>query len=133
MQSALQGIFIEILCSLSLAESEAHHSVEALKMKEFLDENIHRLVSATELSRVIFRSSDYCLKLFKREFGVTPYAYQINRKMELAKYFLSKTEMSVEEIAESLGYCDVHYFSNLFINKCGIRPSAYRKSTAERR
>ena len=132
VQSALQGIFLEILCRLSLAESEAHHSKEALKMKAFLDDNIHRLVSANELSKRIFRSPDYCLKLFKREFGVTPYAYQINRKMELAKYFLSKTGMSVEEISESLGYCDVHYFSNLFRDKCGIRPSSYRKSSAER-
>ena len=131
MQSALQGIFLEILCRLSLAESEAHHSVEALRMKRYLDENIHRLVSANELSRRIFRSPDYSLKLFKREFGITPYAYQINRKMELAKYLLSKTGMSVEEISESLGYCDVHYFSNLFRDKCGIRPSGYRKSMAE--
>ena len=131
MQSSLQGVFIEILSRLSLAESEAHYSREALLMKAYLDENIHRLVSAGELSRQIFRSPDYCQKLFKREFSVTPYAYQINRKIELAKYFLTKTEMSIGEISESLGYGDLHYFSNLFYQKCGVRPSAYRKDGAE--
>ena len=133
MQAALDGVLVEILTRLALAESEAHYSEEALKMKEYLDENIHRLVSAKELSRTVFRSPDYCQKLFKREFDVTPYAYQINRKIELAKYFLAKTEMSIGEIAESLGYVDLHYFSNLFYQKCGVRPSSYRKTEAERK
>ncbi|MBQ2390296.1 MAG: AraC family transcriptional regulator, partial [Clostridia bacterium] len=33
------------------------------------------------------------------------------------------------EIAEKLGYNDIHYFSNLFQKKCGYRPSSYRKAS----
>ncbi len=128
MQSALQGLFVEILARLSLSETSSEHSTEAVKLKSYLDENIHRLVSSKELSRVIFRSSDYCLKLFNREFSVTPYAYQIDRKIQRAKSLLAETNMSIGEIAESLGYCDLHYFSNLFYKKCGVRPLTFRKN-----
>ena len=129
MQAALQALFVEILARLSLFEPCSEHSSEAIKLKSYLDENIHRLVSSKELSRVIFRSPDYCLKLFGREFSITPYAYQIDRKIERAKSLLVETNMSVGEIAEALGYEDLHYFSNLFFKKCGIRPLKFRKST----
>lgn len=129
MQSELQGIFVEIISRLSTTLSEDRHSDEARKLKNHLDSNIGRLVSTKELAKIIFRSQDYCQKLFKREFGSTPYAYQIDRKMQVAKSLLANTRLSISEIAERLGYTDIHYFSNLFKSKCGCRPSSYRKST----
>lgn len=127
-QSALQGIFVEILSGLSVAQAENQYSEEALKLKEYLDSRPDRLVSAKELSRTIFRSPDYCQKLFSREFHITPYAYQMERKMQTAKLLLADTSMSIGAIAEKLGYTDIHYFSNLFLKKCGCRPTSYRKS-----
>ncbi|MBQ8689582.1 MAG: helix-turn-helix domain-containing protein [Clostridia bacterium] len=128
MQAVLQGIFLEIISRLSLSVAETRYSDEALRLKNYLDSSLDRLVSTKELSRVIFRSQDYCQKLFKRELGVTPYAYQLERKMQIAKSLLADTQMSVGEIAQKLGYNDIHYFSNLFQKKCGCRPLTYRKS-----
>jgi len=128
MQSSLRGILTEILSRLSYAQSEMKYSKEAMEMKNFIDSNHFRILSSRELSRLIFRSPDYCQKLFKREFGMTPYAYQLKRKMDMAKILLSDTNTSVSGIAASLGYTDVHYFSNLFKDKCGMRPLAFRKS-----
>ena len=128
MQSKLQGIFVEILSKLSFALSNTAYSEEARKLKNHLDSNAHRIVSTKELSKTIFRSPDYCQKLFSREFNITPYAYQIEQKMQIAKFLLADTNLSIGEIAEKLGYRDVHYFSNLFQRKCGLRPSNYRKS-----
>lgn len=127
LQAALQGIFVEILSRLSLAGESAAHSTEAMEMKTFLDANTHRLISAEELSACIYRSPDYCRKLFLREFGITPYAYHLEQKLRKAKVLLSDTTLSVGEIAASLGYGDLHYFSNLFFQKFGVRPLRYRK------
>lgn len=128
MQAVLQGIFVEIISKLSIAAQENKHSEEARKLKNYLDSNISRLVSVKELAKTIFRSQDYCQKLFSREFGITPYAYQLERKMQTAKSLLTSTNLSIGEIAERLGYTDIHYFSNLFQKKCGCRPTEYRKS-----
>ena len=126
MQAALQGVLVSVVSRLSLARGLVEYSEEAVKMKHYLDRNPDRAVSAKELAGVLFRSPDYCLKLFKKEFGTTPYAYQLSAKMEKAKALLSETSLSVGQIAESLGYSDLHYFSNLFCQKCGLRPRAYR-------
>ncbi len=128
MQSTLQGIFVEIISKLSIALRENEHSEEALKLRNYLDSNIGQLITSKELSKIIFRSQDYCQKLFNREFNITPYAYQLEQKMQTAKSLLANTNMSIGEIAEKLGYSDNHYFSNLFSKKCGCRPSSYRKS-----
>ena len=126
-QIKLQSIFIEIISTLSVSMTEKKHSDEALKLKNYLNININRFVSAEELSQLIYRSPDYCQKLFCREFGNTPYAYHLNQKMRKAKMLLVETKMPVSEIAETLGYLDAHYFSNLFYKKCGLRPKDYRK------
>ncbi len=128
MQSALQGIFVETVSRLSDAASKKKYDAEALRLKSYLDSHTDRIVSQKELAREIFRSPDYCQKLFLREFGITPYAYQLEQKMETARTLLANTNRSVGEIAEGLGYGDIHYFSNLFLKKCGCRPLAYRNS-----
>ena len=127
MQSKLQGIFIEIISRLSVTVTETQYSKEALALKNHLDANLHRFVSGKELGEALFRSPDYCQKLFLREFSITPYAYQLCQKLQKAKALLAETKMPIGEIAESLGYMDQHYFSNLFYQKCGCRPKDYRR------
>lgn len=128
MQPIFHGILTEIFSHLQKAEHMAAHSDEAMRLKNHLDGNLNRIVSSKELSAVIFRSPDYCLKLFSREFGTTPYAYQLERKMQVARTLLADTHMTVGEIAEAVGYGDLHYFSNLFKEKIGVRPLEYRKN-----
>jgi AraC-like DNA-binding protein len=96
-------------------------------LRRYLSENTHRIVSNSELSKLIHRCEDYCIKKFKEEFGKTPYDYQIDEKIRAAKTILKRSNLTVAEIAERLGYCDQHYFSNQFKKKCGISPSEYRK------
>lgn len=132
LQCALQGIFFEILSRLGKISSLESHTKEALMLKNHLDSNLHRIVTNTELSSLIFRCPDYCQKLFKREFGVTPYAYQLELKISTARRLLSDTKLSVQEIATSLGYSDPHYFSNIFKKKCGCSPMSLRKTNGLR-
>ena len=127
IQSSLQGIFVEILSGLSRTYSESQYSDEVLLLKRYLDDNADRIVSAEELSSIIFRSKDYCQKLFAKEFNMTPYEYQLNNKISIAKTYLSNTAMSIGQISEALGYSDQHHFSNMFKSKCGVSPAAWRK------
>lgn len=127
VQAHLQGLFVQTLSALSLADRSGEHGREAAEMKRYLDTNAHRAVSGEELGGVIFRSPDYCRKLFLREYGITPYAYQLQQKIRRAKILLAETSLSVGEIAAELGYEDLHYFSNLFHAKTGLRPLRYRK------
>lgn len=128
MQIELQLLLAEIFTKLSYSVHRAKSSNEAVKLKDYIDANTDRILSGNELARLIFRSVDYCQKLFVKEYGLTPYAYQINRKIMIAKNLLLNTNVSIGEIGASLGYSDPHYFSNIFKSKTGLSPSNYRKA-----
>lgn len=127
MQTVLQGLFVEILSKLSVSLIETKYSDEVLTLRNYIDANIEKIIPNSVLAGLIFRSVDYTQKLFLREFGTTPYAYQINRKITIAKNLLTNTNISVNEIGASLGYSDPHYFSNIFKAKTGCSPLKYRK------
>lgn len=121
------ALFMRMVNELFLLKNQEKAADEASTMKLYLDNNKHRIVSNLELSSCIFRSTDYCVKLFKREFGTTPYNYQLEQKILTACQMLSQTDISIIELTSALGYSDPQYFSNLFKSKCGMSPSAYRK------
>ena len=100
---------------------------EMQEIRRYLEKNPHRIVGNRELAAVIHRCEDHCVKHFKRAFGKTPYDYQIDEKISTAKLMLQDTSLQVGEIAARLGYCDQHYFSNLFKKKVGVAPSEFRK------
>jgi len=126
-QSKLTSLYFEILHKLYALNKDAKNSSEAVLLKNYLEENSNRIVPNTELANQIYRSPDYCLKLFKREFGITPYEYQINNKMFIASSLLQHTKMSVSEISEYVGYQNPHYFTSMFKLRVGVTPTQYRK------
>ncbi len=120
--------FYEILANLAIEEKYLPEHSEAVMLKKYLDTNTHRIVKNSELSSVIYRSEDYIIKLFAKQYGITPYEYQINEKMAIARRLLKNTFLSIAEIGSSIGYSDAHYFSGLFKNRHGMSPKEYRKS-----
>ena len=125
-QAKLVSLYVEILHRLNQLNVESQKSSEAVLLKNYLDENYSRVISNSELANHIYRSTDYCLKLFKREFGTTPYDYQISNKIRIASSLLERTKKSVSEIAEIIGYQNPHYFTSMFKAKVGMTPTAYR-------
>lgn len=126
-QNEILALLIKILNGLFLLNNQKTKNPEAVEMKLFLDTNTHRLISNSELSAHIYRSPDYAVKLFKQEFGTTPYNYQLDQKMSIARQMLRQTDIPVLELADALGYCDSKYFSALFKQKNGVSPREYRK------
>ena len=125
-QAKLVSIYVEILHRLSQLNVESHRSSEAISLKNYLDENYSRVISNSELANQIYRSTDFCLKLFKREFGTTPYDYQISNKIRIASSLLQNTRKSIAEISEIIGYQNPHYFTSMFKARTGMTPTAYR-------
>jgi AraC-like DNA-binding protein len=119
----LNGIFMKMHDHI---RTRATVGIEA-EMKDFLNTKITEKFHIDELCSHISRSESQTIRLFKQAYGVTPYTYVLNKKLELGKSLLNSTNLSVKEIASKLAFADEYYFSNLFKSKVGITPSAYRK------
>ncbi len=67
-------------------------------------------------------------KHFKQAFNKSIHQYMLERKIDLAKYYLSNfPSLRIFEIAEMLGFYDQFHFSKQFKSFLGVSPLAYRK------
>ncbi|MDP4095892.1 response regulator [Paenibacillus sp. P96] len=71
---------------------------------------------------------NYLSDLFKRETGRNYIEFITAERMERAMAALSGTTLRVKEIARSVGYEDMKYFTQLFKRHTGLTPSEYRSN-----
>jgi AraC-like DNA-binding protein len=101
-------------------------STDVQKVKAYLDRSVESRVNLKDVDRIISKSSSQTIRKFKKETGVTPYQYLLDRKIATAKLLLQHTRTSVKEIAYKLKFADEHYFSGLFKKKTGKSPIEFR-------
>lgn len=98
----------------------------------YIDSHIGDNITVNELAKMCLLSESTFRKLFHAYTGVSPAQYKIRVKIEKAKSILASTpEVSVAEVAESLGFCDVYYFHKLFTSVAGTSPAKYRNGNTE--
>ncbi len=97
-------------------------------LKSELDKNILTPPTIDEMVNIAEMSESKLRRCFKATYGKTIYEYIRHKKMEQALRFLSHDDMSIHNIASTLGYESASKFSAAFKKVYGITPSAFRKS-----
>ncbi len=69
---------------------------------------------------------NYLSNLFSEVQGITIEKYFISQKIEKVKELLMYDELTISQIADSLGYSSVAYLSNQFKKQTGLTPSFYK-------
>lgn len=131
----LQALAVDGLALQWLAELEAQRFREAgaPKHQEVLEsvaahlrEEPERITDNDTLAARCGLGKTQFINLFKAQFGVTPHRYRLRQLMSKACALLLSTEMTVQEIAYTLGMDDPQYFSRLFKSQQGCTPRDYR-------
>ena len=95
--------------------------------RDLLHEEYNRPVSLAELATLCHLSQSQVLRAFQKQFGTTPHKYLLKRRIEKAKWLLlSKTDMSLAQIALELGYADQSHFTRAFVTATGVTPNRFR-------
>jgi AraC-like DNA-binding protein len=81
-----------------------------------------------EIAREAGLSVSHFCALFRTQIGVTPMDYFIKLKLQKARRLLVNSALTVQEVAQQVGYGDRYYFSRLFRKLHGVPPMAYRRS-----
>ncbi len=79
-----------------------------------------------ELSSRYGYDVDHIIRIFKKQYGITPHKYLVRLRIEHACWLLTNTELSAAAISESVGYGDFPSFWRSFKSICGVTPSEYR-------
>ncbi|MGN1203118.1 MAG: AraC family transcriptional regulator, partial [Eubacterium sp.] len=83
-------------------------------IRKKLDESVESRFNLDILCSDINYSKNYIINIFKEEYGLTPYQYYLDRKIDAAKIYLMHTNISVGDISKILHYADQQYFSSSF-------------------
>lgn len=94
--------------------------------REYVIQHIDTPPNLSELARVV-GLNEYKLKYgFKEMFRTTVFGYVAEKRLELARDYLSDPNKSVTDIADLLGYSSIQHFSYAFKKKFGHSPRDMR-------
>lgn len=94
----------------------------------YILKNITSHVSLDEAAAVSGYSKYHFLRRFKAFTGKTPVDFINSQRCEYAKSLLTATNLSVKEVAASVGFESHSYFSKVFSSFEGVSPAEYAKS-----
>ena len=95
-------------------------------MLDYIHLHLNSDVDVDTLSDVACVSKAYLTRLFQKHFNTTPLQYINQKKVEKAQLLLITDNMTVKEIAYSLGFNDHSYFIRFFKKVTGLTPNQYR-------
>lgn len=99
---------------------------------DYVVHNIHSGITVSQVARHFGYNDKYISHMFREISGVTLKQFILQKKAEEASFFLTDTNLSVEEIAYRLGYSDSHNFTRSYKRETGFSPTAYRNAFSKR-
>jgi two-component system response regulator YesN len=92
----------------------------------YIRENFGKQITLDDAAHSVYLSPFYLSHTFKDELGITFIEYLTRVRMEEAMKLLADKSLSMQAIAESVGYDDASYFSKVFKKNTGVTPNKYR-------
>ena len=112
--------------SLSLVDKK--HCGLVSEAKNFILENYSQTLKIDDVATHLCISPSYLSRLFRQELHCTVNAYITRVRVEKAVELMKKPELSVAQVAQSLGFQSQSYFAKIFCKYIGVAPLIYRNS-----
>ena len=92
----------------------------------YIEQNIGKPLKLVDLSRYSGYSASRLNELFKLTFDATPKQYIYQRRIIMAKKLLHNGDLSLDVIADTLGFYDASHLARRFKEQEGITPKEYK-------
>lgn len=97
-------------------------------VKHYIDVNYASDLDLDSLAAATYMNKYYLSHMFKKNYGVSPINYLIEKRISVSKFLLETTNYSIGQIAQIVGFNSSSYFSQIFKKRTGITPSEYREA-----
>jgi AraC-like DNA-binding protein len=97
-----------------------------LRAKDLADARYAEPLGVEDMAAAAGLSKAHFSREFRREFGESPYAYLLTRRLERAASLLRLTDRSIADICFSVGLQSLGSFTSSFTRMYGRSPAAYR-------
>lgn len=108
-----------------LTPTPEHHAERA---SAFIEQNLSSPLCVQRISRGVGTSKSVLYKSFHAAYGCTVGEFINQKRVEKAAELLKSTTLSVDEVAQQVGYSSAAYFSRTFKRLKGKSPLRFKKS-----
>ncbi|WP_310830776.1 PocR ligand-binding domain-containing protein [Paenibacillus pedocola] len=122
-----------------LSHTLVEHSIKELSVMQFRSSNPllqpafdyfyqhkHKNITLNDMAKQCHISPSYFSRIFTKETGENFSTFAPRLKVEWAKQLLETTDQPVNQISDTLGFCDAGYFIKTFKKFEHLTPSVYR-------
>lgn len=127
-EQALVELFTAVMqkgCKQQFAREEPAGDI--VQLKKLLQEDLHKDLTLDSLAAILGANPYTMLRKFKAETGITPHAYRMNCRIELAKSHL-RAGRDIAETALECGFFDQSHLHRHFRDMTTVTPLAYRSN-----
>ena len=102
------------------------------QITDYINQHYTEPLTLKQISDEVYISENYLSHLFKREAGLSPMQYMMQRRMGEAQSLLVETSLQIAEISDKLGFSSDAHFSKMFKKYVGTTPKDYRQYFSKR-
>lgn len=99
---------------------------------QYVYDHLEEKVTFSTLTKYLGVSASYLSRVFRQTVGTSVNQFIIDIKTKQASHYLQDTNLSIQQIAERLGYTDQYYFSRVFKKNFGVSPRTFRNQRRRR-
>lgn len=123
-------MYLVAYCLNSLKATDITSSASFVKsVTNYIYNNIQEHITLTDLADHFNMTKEHFIRTFKKETGLTPVQFILNKKFEIVRGLLNNTTLPISNIMFNVGFMDASSFSRAFKKYAGCSPSEYREKT----
>lgn len=127
-EEALVAVCAGVLARHSTAAPEPEVRADVRLVRERLADNPLQAPTLTELAELVGISKFQVLRRFEKVHGLTPYAWLLQQRTELARHQIC-AGASLADAAAANGFADQSHMTRIFSRQFGFTPGALRQAT----
>ena len=108
---------------------ERSASFAIYKMLRYIDREYLQIQRVKEIASALSYSEYYLSHLFKEKMGMTIKEYLTKKKIAYSTELLNTTELTMEQIADQLGFSCPYSFRRAFKKYVGLTPGDYKRNS----
>ena len=121
------SVIRELLSFNNKSKQTKNYSPTVNEFIEYMRKPENLTLSITDIIKDMNYSHCHIIRLFKKETGTTPSQYFLKIKLNYARNLLETTNLSVLDVASTVGFSSLGHFTEVFKKQYSLPPANYRR------
>lgn len=123
-----QELFFRLLSFVQVFKPQRNSSeLLAANIMEYIMQNYHNHLTLEDIAAYFNFHPVHMIRCMKKEYGITPNKALVQIRIDNAKKMLITSDLSINKIADFVGFSTPSYFNRVFKEYTGRTPVEYRK------